>query len=141
MRILFMRILFIITIQVLLFSSVWAQKQNEKVISRSAFLSLDERAQIALLGSEKLFFSDLITVSWEQKVQDPAGRFFIHAQQFQDLPLEKQAHIIRNPDTYIIVPGHNNVPQMRISKSELEALPAEKQNNIRTSGRFIIIED
>lgn len=68
------------------------------------------------------------------------GRFYLTLSEFENTPAEKQAHILKNPSVYVVIPNGATKPKTLISRQEFEVLSPAKQKSLLDSNAFEIAE-
>jgi hypothetical protein len=79
-------------------------------------------------------------VNWTPAVaQSRNALIWLTDSQFHTAPYQKKHSAMLNPNIYIIVDDPNLIPLITITQAQFDALPKEKQIDIKNSGQYVIV--
>ena len=104
-------------------------------VSRAEFLSLSPDLQVQ---TRRYRISDIVMQVSPPAVSD--GKFYFTEAEFYATSEPRRLQILTHPETYIVVENKDVLPKYRIKETEVEVLPRDKQDFIRNSETYLIIE-
>lgn len=121
--------------------------QQEEQIKLNATGKEFTRADIMKMSMEELklhlvknpaVITDLVNATDEHLTYKNPNLVYLSVDEFNNCSYEKKAHIIKNPDTYIVYARAADFNKMRMSREEFESLSAERKKYVLDSGLYII---
>lgn len=114
--------------------------ETPRILSRSQFVALPIEQQQEAASSLKTEITDLVNAAPGQLTLRNPDLFYIVADQFNDLPVDRKIIILNRPDKYVVVNKASDIPKIKIPRSEFESLPKVKQQAMMNSGEFMITD-
>ena len=121
--------------------------QHEEQIKLNATGKEFTRADIMKMSQEELrlhlvknpaVITDLVNATDEHLTYKNPNLVYLSVDEFNNCSYEKKAHIIKNPDTYIVYARAADFNKMGMSREEFESLSAERKKYVLDSGLYII---
>lgn len=107
-------------------------------LKRADLLKMSEEQLRLHLAKKPAVITDLVNATDEHLTYKNPNLVYLSVDEFNNCSYEKKAHIIKNPDTYIVYARASDFNKMGMSREEFEALPAEKKKEVLDSGLYII---
>lgn len=104
-------------------------------ISRAELLAKGENAAAQLATAE---ITDLVTATVAPKYAD--GKYYLFPSEFYQVPADKQLHILRNADRYVVLAEGATKPKTPMSRDEVNLMTPEKRALIEADRNIEIID-
>jgi hypothetical protein len=105
------------------------------------FLSLPDLEQERILRSRNFKFTDLVKTDWSKRLVENPVLMREDENSFYQYNYERQLHILRSGDMYVICPGGGLPEKKRITRAEWNNLPdTKKELYMKQSDKFEIVD-
>lgn len=105
------------------------------------FLSLPEADQERILRSRNFKFTDLVSADWSKRLVENPVLMREDENSFYKYSYERQLHILRGSDKYVICPGGGLPEKKRITRAEWDNLPdTKKELYMKQLDKFDIVD-
>lgn len=107
-------------------------------ITRADIVKMSQEELKLHLVKKPAVITDLVNATVEHLTYKNPHLVYLSVDEFNNCSYEKKAHIIKNPDLYIVYAHAADFNKMGMSREEFESLPEERKKYVLDSGLYII---